>query len=110
MMCESEAGGTPEDEAVNPKHALFGEPIIGNEGVLWDEKGPGAIPAIPMPSPKGMTPAAWARHCITHLPYHPAVLIAWQLAVLTVNTVLPTIQSVPYPFGWGRLLCQWHQR
>ena len=57
------------EERVDPKHARLGEPIIGNEGVLLDEHGPGArLPEV-MPAPKGMTAAESARHIITHLPY-----------------------------------------
>ena len=57
------------EERINPKHAMVGEKIIGKEDVLLDEHGVGALTPDVMPTPKGMTPAAWARHCITHLPY-----------------------------------------
>ena len=57
------------EEQVDPKHAVLGDPIIGNEGILLDENGCGARTAATMPAPKGMTAAEWARHCVTHLPY-----------------------------------------
>ena len=38
------------EERVNPKHALLGDPIIGNEGVLLGENGPGARLAESMPT------------------------------------------------------------
>ena len=58
-----------DDDPVNPKHALFGDPIVGVENVILDENGVGARGAQPLPAPKGMTAAAWERHCSTHLPY-----------------------------------------
>ena len=66
------AGVDSSDEPlVNQRHALFGEPIIGHD-VTLGEFGEGARPAIPMPCPKSMTPAAWAAHCMSHLPFDPA--------------------------------------
>ena len=60
-----------EDE-VNPKHALLSDPIVGMERVTWDDgKGPGAIAAKPLPSPKSMTDAQRRIHDLTHLPYDP---------------------------------------
>ena len=60
-----------EEEAVDLKDALFSDPIVGTEQVLQDEHGPGAIAARLLPSPPSFTPAQWARHCLTHLPFHP---------------------------------------
>ena len=60
---------------IDPKHAVMGEPIIGKETVLLDEKGFGALIPDIMPAPKGMTAAAWARHCTTHLPYCSSCLV-----------------------------------
>ena len=60
-----------EDE-VNPKYALMGKPIVGTEQVTWEDgRGPGALPAKPLPSPKSMTEAERRIHDLTHLPYHP---------------------------------------
>ena len=40
----------PDEEDVDPKMALMGEPIVGMENMTWEEgKGPGAIPAKPLP-------------------------------------------------------------
>ena len=66
---EEREDGASEEQRVDPKHAALGEPIIGKEGVLLDEHGDGAVTPDVIPAPKGMTPTAWARHCITHLPY-----------------------------------------
>ena len=57
-----------DDDPVDPKHALFGDPSVGVEQVVLDADGPGAREAQPLPTPKGMTPAAWERHRLTHLP------------------------------------------
>ena len=68
---ELEIGALAEED-VDPKMALMGEPIVGTETVTWDEgKGPGAIPARPLPSPKEMSVAQRRIHDITHLPYDP---------------------------------------
>ena len=68
--------GTPDEEDVNPKLAVIGEPIVGMEVVTWEEgKGPGALPARPLSSPKEMTTAQRRIHDITHLPYDPGCAI-----------------------------------
>ena len=60
------------EEEVNPKHALMGDPIVGMEYVTWEDgKGPGALPAKPLPSPKSLTDAQRRIHDLTHLPYEP---------------------------------------
>ena len=57
------------DEPVSKDVVAFGDPIIG-KAVLYDpDTGTAAIPPVGLPAPKGFTPAAWARHCLTHLPY-----------------------------------------
>ena len=41
------------EEEVNPKHAMLSDPIVGMDKITWDDgKGPGAITAKPLPSPK----------------------------------------------------------
>ena len=41
-----------DEEEVDPKMALMGEPIIGMERVVYDDAtGPGALAARPLPSP-----------------------------------------------------------
>ena len=45
-MNELENVGVPDEEDVDPKLAVTGEPIVGMEMVAWEEdKGPGALPA-----------------------------------------------------------------
>jgi hypothetical protein len=57
---------------VNPKHAMLSEPIVGMDKVTWvDGKGPGALAAKPLPSPKPMSDAQRRIHDLTHLPYEP---------------------------------------
>ena len=49
--------------------AELGDPIVGTEVVTLDARGPGALAATPLPSPKEPTPAARERHNLTHVPY-----------------------------------------
>ena len=51
--------------------AVWGEPFVGVEVVTLDERGEGALPARPLPSPKQPTPHQVALHNLTHLPYQP---------------------------------------
>ena len=60
-----------DEEEVDTDLALLDDPIVGVERVLDDHHGPGAIEAKPLSSPTSMTPAAFMKHCLTHLPYHP---------------------------------------
>ena len=61
-----------DDEAVDPKMAALGEPIVGVENVVWDDiSGPGASAARPLSDPKAMSAVQKAAHDLTHLPYHP---------------------------------------
>ena len=61
-----------DDDEVDPKMALMGEPIVGVDKVIYDEiTGPGALQARPLASPKVMSAAQRAVHDLTHLPYHP---------------------------------------
>ena len=60
------------DEEVNPKHAMLSDPIVGMEKVTWEDgRGPAAIAARPLPSPKPMSDAQRRIHDLTHLPYDP---------------------------------------
>ena len=65
------AEGEALSEEVDMKHVANDTPLVGVEGVLHDDKGPGAREAVPMPSPPAMTPAQKAKHDLTHLPPHP---------------------------------------
>ena len=60
-----------EDDDVNFDLALLDDPIIGIERVISDKNGSGALDPKPLSSPPSMTPAAFMKHCLTHLPYHP---------------------------------------
>ena len=61
-----------DDETVNPKHVLLGEPIVGTKVITYDANGPGAMKPKLLPTPKGMTAAEWAEHCVTHVKFHEA--------------------------------------
>ena len=61
-----------DEEDVDPRMALMGEPIVGMDRVVYDDAtGPGALSARPLPSPKLMSAARKAVHDLTHLPYDP---------------------------------------
>ena len=49
--------------------ADLSDPIVGRHVTYSDEQGPGALPVRPLPSPQEPSPAAMARHFLTHLPY-----------------------------------------
>ena len=63
----SEANG--EDERVDPKTVMWKDPIVGVEEVTYDQRGPGAREAQPLPSPKQPSEAMRAKHNLTHFPY-----------------------------------------
>ena len=69
------AGEEAGVEEVNMKHVVKDAQPIGVEGVLHDSRGPGALQAVPMPSPPTMSPAEKAKHDLTHLPPHPGCAI-----------------------------------
>ena len=71
LVCQPCAVDYGIDEDVDVDLALFDDPIVGVERVVADQHGPGAIAARPLSSPPSMTPAAFEKHCLTHLPYHP---------------------------------------
>ena len=54
---------------------MLGDRIVGEEHVTLDGHGPGAIGIEPIKAPLDMTPAQWAKHALTHLPYHPGCSI-----------------------------------
>ena len=70
-VCEEDSLLYGEDEDVDLDLADIDDPIVGVERVISDEHGPGALPPRPIPSPPSMTPAAFLKHSLTHLPYHP---------------------------------------
>ena len=65
-----DGGDDVEDEPVNQKHVLLGDPIVGAKAVTYDDSGPGALKPKLLPAPKGMTEAEWAEHCVSHVKYH----------------------------------------
>ena len=68
-------GQADGEEVINPKDVLLGDRIVGTEHVTLNEHGPGAIDVKPMKAPPELTVEQWARHAITHLPYHPGCAI-----------------------------------
>ena len=71
MPCVEDESLFGVDDDVDFKLADLNDPIVGVERVIADENGPGAISAQPLACPPSMTPAAFLKHCLTHLPYHP---------------------------------------
>ena len=69
---EDNKASTDADEAVDLKHALMNDPIVGVEQVILDEHGPGGREAVPLRSPSSMTAAQRAKHNLTHQPPDPA--------------------------------------
>ena len=61
-MC-GQGGDASFDVKISAEDIARGQPIIGYS----DEE----RPSLTMKSPKEMTPAQWAEHMITHLPYCP---------------------------------------
>ena len=69
-------GGVEDaEEVIDPKDVLLGDRIVGIENVTFDGRNSGAIEVEPMATPPEMTQVQWARHAITHLPYHPGCSI-----------------------------------
>ena len=64
-----------DGDAINADDVALGDHIVGTEKVLYDQHGPGALEVDPMKVPNDLTPAQWAKHCVTHLPYHPGCSI-----------------------------------
>ena len=63
----------PDDDVADGKMAMPSDPIVGVDRVVFDDAtGPGALPAKPLPSPKGMSALQRATHDLTHLPYDPS--------------------------------------
>ena len=48
---------------------------MGVEHTTLDDHGPGAINVEPMSAPPELSPAHWAKHYLTHRPYHPGCSI-----------------------------------
>ena len=98
--CEGNVVEGDEEERVDQKQAMFNDPIIGHEAVVLDEHGPGARAAEPLPTPREMSAAEWAEHCLTHLKYHRVVLYVLGVDGPTLITGLHTSINVPYPCWW----------
>ena len=69
------SGQQDGEEAIDPKDILLGDRIVGTEHVTFDGHNPGAIEVEPLATPPDMTPAQWAKHAVSHLPYHPGCSI-----------------------------------
>ena len=54
------------DDEVREEDAVFAEPIVGKKPKTPTD----GIKSLP--TPKAMTPARFAEHCLTHLPHHDA--------------------------------------
>ena len=63
--------GDGEGELVDMKNAVFKAFIVGEEQILLDQHGPRAVQPEPLSSPPAMSAAQWAKHVLTHRPYHP---------------------------------------
>ena len=66
---QKDAGGLadqPLDDEIRDGDAELGDIIVGKDPV-----DPRTHKMAPLPLPKLMTPAEYAKHCVTHLPYHP---------------------------------------
>ena len=62
-----------DEDTADGKMAMAKDPIVGVERVVFDDAtGSGALPAKPLPSPKGMSAFQRAIHDLTHLPYDPS--------------------------------------
>ena len=60
---------------IDPKDVLLGDKIVGIENTTLTSHGPGAIDAKPMKVPPELTAVQWAKHALSHLPYHPGCSI-----------------------------------
>ena len=63
------------EDTIDAKDVMLGEHIVGTDKVMYDANGPGALEVQPLTTPSDMSPAQWAKHCISHLPYHPGCSI-----------------------------------
>ena len=70
--------GTSRDDGEDTTDAedvMLGDHIVGTDEVTYDANGPGALEVQPLSAPSDLSPAQWAKHCISHLPYHPGCSI-----------------------------------
>lgn len=63
------------EKAIDPINVMLGDRIVCEEHVTLDGTGPEAIGIDPQKTPSDMTPAQWAKHALTHPPYHPGCSI-----------------------------------
>ena len=99
-MPDDQLGVVDEDELVDESKALMKEPIVGVDKVVFDEAtGSGALPARPLPAPKGMTMKQREIHDLTHLPYDPSCEIC--VSCRRPNTQHRTVSN---PERWVPLL------
>ena len=55
------------DDAINAGDVLLGNHILSTEKALYDKHGPGELEVDPPKAPVDVTPAQWAKHCISYL-------------------------------------------
>ena len=68
-MSDGDGRSSEVAAAADPKLAQLDDPIVGTDVKVWDANtGQGARGARAMPEPKAPTPAAAAKHRLTHLP------------------------------------------
>ena len=97
-MPDDQLGVVDEDELVDESKALVKEPIVGVDKVVSDEAtGSGALPARPLPSPKGMTMKQREIHDLTHLPYDSSceICVSCRRPNTQHRTVSKSERSVP---------------
>ena len=94
--------GADVEEVVEMEHAMPRDAIVGTDRVVYDDiTGSGALPARPLPSPKGMTAANRAVHDLTHLPYEPSceICVSCRRPNSHHRTVSKSERSVPLLVG-----------
>ena len=82
--------------------AVASDPIVGVDRVVFDDAtGPGALPAKPLPSPKGMSAFQRAIHDLTHLPYDPSceICVSCRRPNSHHRTISGSERSVPLLVG-----------
>ena len=95
-------GVSDDEEIVDTKFAVLGEPIVGIERVVYDdETGSGALPARPLTSPRSMSAAKRAIHDMTHLPYDPGceICVACRRPNTQHRTLKDSERTVPLMVG-----------
>ena len=91
-----------DDDTADGKMAMPSDPIVGVDRVVFDDAtGPGALPAKPLPSPKGMSALQRATHDLTHLPYDPSceICVSCRRPNSHHRTISASERSIPLLVG-----------